>query len=74
MSIDEMHPMYPYTKEDVQEIRKELGLKESTLEEDVDAIVEWFHKQPHLVEAGIGKHCVLKKKHSFMPWIETSWE
>ncbi|XP_022834755.1 alpha-tocopherol transfer protein-like [Spodoptera litura] len=53
MSMDEMHPMFPYTKEDVQEIRKELGLKESTIEGDIDAIVDWFQKQPHLAEAGI---------------------
>ncbi|CAH0595078.1 unnamed protein product [Chrysodeixis includens] len=58
MLEDEVHPFYPYTKEDVQEIRGELGLKESTIQEDVDAIVEWFLKQPHLVEAGIDRNFV----------------
>ncbi|KAJ8712710.1 hypothetical protein PYW08_008014 [Mythimna loreyi] len=58
MLEDGMHPMFPYTKEDVQEIRKELGLKESTIEEDVDAIIDWFNKQPHLVEAGIDRDYV----------------
>ncbi|PZC72925.1 hypothetical protein B5X24_HaOG210360 [Helicoverpa armigera] len=58
MSVHEIHPMFPCTREDIQEIRRELGLKESTLEEDIDAIIEWFQKQPHLVEAGIDRDFV----------------
>lgn len=49
------HPFYPCTEEDKQEIRKELGLKESTMQDDIDSIMDWFKKQPHLIEAGIGE-------------------
>ncbi|XP_030031260.1 uncharacterized protein LOC115448096 isoform X2 [Manduca sexta] len=52
------HPLYPCSEEDMQEIRAELGLKESTLQEDIDAILDWFQKQPHLVEAGIEREMV----------------
>jgi hypothetical protein len=49
------HPLYPYTEEEKQEIRKELGMKETTIQDDIDAIMDWFKKQPHLIEAGISK-------------------
>ncbi|XP_031764376.1 alpha-tocopherol transfer protein-like [Galleria mellonella] len=52
---DAQHPLYPYTEEEKQEIRKELGLKESTIQDDIDAILDWFSKQPHLIDAGISR-------------------
>ncbi|XP_063832992.1 uncharacterized protein LOC135082161 [Ostrinia nubilalis] len=52
---DSQHPFFPYTEEEKQEIRKELGLKEAAIQEDIDAILEWFRKQPHLVDAGINR-------------------
>ncbi|KAL4712415.1 hypothetical protein ACJJTC_001576 [Scirpophaga incertulas] len=52
------HPLYPYTEEDKQEIRKKLGMKESTIQDDIDAIMDWFKKQPHLVDAGITRAMV----------------
>lgn len=60
MSHEDVNPIYPHTKEEKQEIRRELGLKDSTIEEDIDAIIDWFQKQPHLVEAGIGRYIFLK--------------
>lgn len=48
------HPLYSYTEEEKQYVRNELGLTENTIEEGIDAIMDWFNKQPHLVEAGIG--------------------
>ncbi|XP_028167689.1 uncharacterized protein LOC114358028 [Ostrinia furnacalis] len=54
-SSDSQHPFFPYTEEEKQEIRKELGLKETGIQEDIDAILEWFRKQPHLVDAGINR-------------------
>lgn len=48
-------PLYPWSLKEKEEIRKELGIKESIIKEDVDAIIEWFYKQPHLAEAPIGK-------------------
>lgn len=50
----DQHPLYIVTDEDKKLIQAELGLKESTIQEDVDSIIDWFNKQPHLVEAGIG--------------------
>ncbi|XP_049879563.1 uncharacterized protein LOC126376288 [Pectinophora gossypiella] len=47
------HPIFPYTAQEKQEIRKELGLKESTIQEGMDSILEWFEKQPHLIDAGL---------------------
>ncbi|KAJ0173152.1 hypothetical protein K1T71_011328 [Dendrolimus kikuchii] len=59
MSIYEnQHPFYITTNEERQEIRRELGLKESTIEEDIDSIMEWFQKQPHLVGGGINREFV----------------
>ncbi|XP_075984008.1 alpha-tocopherol transfer protein-like [Anticarsia gemmatalis] len=58
MSYEDFSPLYPHNKEDIQEIRGQLGLKDSTIQEDVDAIIEWFQKQPHLVEAGIDRDVV----------------
>ncbi|CAB3222186.1 unnamed protein product [Arctia plantaginis] len=58
MSYEEGDLIYPHTKEEKQEIRRELGLKDSAIEEDIDAIIEWFQKQPHLVEAGIDREYV----------------
>lgn len=53
--MHDQHPLYIVTEEDKKLIRAELGLKESTIQEDVDGIMDWFEKQPHLIEAGIGK-------------------
>ncbi|XP_060806673.1 alpha-tocopherol transfer protein isoform X1 [Amyelois transitella] len=55
---DAQHPLYPYTEEEKQEIRKELGLKETTIQDDIDAIIDWFKKQPHLIEAGITREII----------------
>ncbi|KAL0818349.1 hypothetical protein ABMA28_008827 [Loxostege sticticalis] len=52
---DSQHPLFPYTEEEKQEIRKELGLRETGIQEDINAILEWFRKQPHLVDAGINR-------------------
>lgn len=46
-------PLLKYSEEEKREILKECGLKESLIEEDIEAIKEWFYKQPHLAEAGI---------------------
>lgn len=55
MHVIDQHPFYPSTEEDRLLIRRELGFKESILQEDIDAIIEWFLKQPHLAHAPIGK-------------------
>ncbi|XP_072934340.1 alpha-tocopherol transfer protein-like [Epargyreus clarus] len=55
MFLDGQHPLYPYSEEDKQGILKEHGLKESILQEDVDAILEWYYKQPHLSCAPINR-------------------
>lgn len=60
MRVEETkHPLYPYTEEEKQEIRKELCLKESAIQSDIDAILDWFKKQPHLVNAGISKFSMI---------------
>ncbi|XP_061723105.1 uncharacterized protein LOC133529411 isoform X2 [Cydia pomonella] len=41
------HKLFPRT------IEKNLECSEEGLKEDVDAIMDWFQKQPHLVDAGI---------------------
>lgn len=51
----ESHPFYPCTTEEKEEIRKEAGIKDSVLQEDIDAILDWFYKEPHLADAVIGK-------------------
>ncbi|CAH0402707.1 unnamed protein product [Chilo suppressalis] len=59
MAFDEgKHPLYPYTEEEKLEIRKQLGMKETTIQDDIDAIMDWFKKQPQLVDAGITRAMV----------------
>ncbi|KAI5638792.1 CRAL/TRIO domain-containing protein [Phthorimaea operculella] len=54
MSVkNDRHCLFPYSDEEKLMIRQELGLKESVIEEDVDMILDWFQKQPHLVPAGM---------------------
>ncbi|XP_050353579.1 alpha-tocopherol transfer protein-like [Nymphalis io] len=60
MYIEESHPMYPYTDDEKQQIRKELGLKDNILQEDIDSILEWYYKQPHLAGAPINRDFVEK--------------
>ncbi|XP_068623777.1 clavesin-1-like [Battus philenor] len=54
------HQMFLYTEEDKQAEKKAIGLKDSVLEEDVDATLEWVKTQPHLSEALIERHIVEK--------------
>lgn len=54
MYLDGQHGLMVYTEEDKQAVKKEIGLKDSVLEEDIDAILEWFRKEPHLADAPIG--------------------
>nr|XP_026489045.1 alpha-tocopherol transfer protein-like [Vanessa tameamea] len=58
MYITESHPMYPYTDEEKMQIRKEFGIKDNILQEDIDSILEWFYKQPHLAKASINRESV----------------
>ncbi|CAH0713622.1 unnamed protein product, partial [Brenthis ino] len=60
MHIVGQHPFYQTTEEDRLLIRKELGFKDSILQEDIDAIIEWFQKQPHLAHAPIDRDYVEK--------------
>ncbi|CAH2093988.1 unnamed protein product [Euphydryas editha] len=53
-------PLFPYSLEEKEAILKELGLKENLIEEDIDAIIEWFYKQPHLAKAPIDRDFVEK--------------
>ncbi|XP_052738971.1 alpha-tocopherol transfer protein [Bicyclus anynana] len=52
------HPFYQCTEDEMLEIRKEVGLKESILQEDIDAILDWFYKEPHLADAFIDRDYV----------------
>ncbi|CAH2093995.1 unnamed protein product [Euphydryas editha] len=54
------NPLYPHSLEEKEAILKELELKENLIEEDIDAIIEWFYKQPHLAEAPIDRDFVEK--------------
>lgn len=47
------HPIYSYTEEEKNDIRKEFGLTENMIQEDIDALTEWFEKQPHLIASGV---------------------
>ncbi|XP_063388744.1 alpha-tocopherol transfer protein-like [Cydia fagiglandana] len=47
------HKLFPHTTEERIAIEKYLECSEEGLKEDVAAIMDWFQKQPHLVEAGI---------------------
>lgn len=58
MYHSDQHTLYPISEEDRSSIRKELDFKESILQEDIDAIIEWFQKQPHLVDAPIGIYII----------------
>lgn len=60
MHIKDQHPFYPTSDDERLQIRKELGFKESILQEDIDAIIEWYQKQPHLVDAPIGRDYIEK--------------
>ncbi|GBP82183.1 Alpha-tocopherol transfer protein [Eumeta japonica] len=48
-----VHELLQYTDEEKKEIRKALGLKEDIIESEIQAIIDWFNKQPHLTDAGI---------------------
>ncbi|XP_061723094.1 uncharacterized protein LOC133529402 isoform X2 [Cydia pomonella] len=52
--------IFPYSAEERKTILKELGFTEKGLEEDVEAIMDWFQRQPHLVEAGIESEVIVK--------------
>ncbi|KAJ2937374.1 hypothetical protein O0L34_g1968 [Tuta absoluta] len=52
-SKNDWHFLFPYSDEEKLMIRRELGLKESVIEEDVEIILEWFQMQPHLISAGV---------------------
>ncbi|CAK1590213.1 unnamed protein product [Parnassius mnemosyne] len=58
MHLEGEHHMVLYTEEDKQAVKKENGLKDSGLKEDIDAIMEWFKKQPHLAEAPIDRDLI----------------
>ncbi|OWR55141.1 hypothetical protein KGM_206990 [Danaus plexippus plexippus] len=60
MHLKDQHPLYPCSESDKQEIRRELGMKESILQEDIDAILDWFNKQAHLVHAPIDRDHIEK--------------
>ncbi|CAG5022659.1 unnamed protein product [Parnassius apollo] len=55
MYLEGQHYMVLYTEEDKQAVKKEIGLKDGVLEEDINLIIEWFKKQPHLAEAPIDR-------------------
>lgn len=54
MLLEGQHHMFLYTEEDKQMVKKETGLKDNVIEEDIEAILDWFKKQPHLTNAPIG--------------------
>ncbi|XP_013167532.1 PREDICTED: alpha-tocopherol transfer protein-like isoform X1 [Papilio xuthus] len=60
MYLDGQNNLLLYTEEDKQAVKKEIGLKDSVLEEDIDAILEWFKKEPHLAESPIERHLIEK--------------
>ncbi|CAH2052277.1 unnamed protein product, partial [Iphiclides podalirius] len=60
MLIEGQHHIFPYTEEDKQMVKKETGLKDSVLDEDIDAVLQWFKKQPHLAEAPIEREIIEK--------------
>ncbi|XP_026729919.1 uncharacterized protein LOC113495413 isoform X2 [Trichoplusia ni] len=45
--------LFHCTEKEKAEIRKEVGVTEAAINDGVDAIFEWFNKQPHLAEAGL---------------------
>ncbi|XP_047999645.1 alpha-tocopherol transfer protein-like [Leguminivora glycinivorella] len=51
--IAEMAKLFQHTEEEKRQIVKNLECSEEGLKEDVEAIMEWFYKQPHLADAGI---------------------
>ncbi|XP_004928861.2 alpha-tocopherol transfer protein [Bombyx mori] len=57
-SVQEQHPLLICTEEDKEEIKRLLEIKDARLHEDIEAILDWFNKQPHLVEAGIDRDIV----------------
>ncbi|XP_039752548.1 alpha-tocopherol transfer protein-like [Pararge aegeria] len=52
------HPLYPCTEEEKLAIRKEVGIKDNILQEDIDSILDWFYKEPHLADAFIDRDYV----------------
>lgn len=51
----EKFSLFSYTEEEKMRVLKYHGFTEKGMQDDVDAIMEWFEMQPHLVEGGIGK-------------------
>ncbi|XP_034827505.1 alpha-tocopherol transfer protein-like isoform X1 [Maniola hyperantus] len=56
----ESHPFYPCTEAEKLAIRKEVGIKDGIFQEDIDAILDWFYKEPHLADAVIDRDYVEK--------------
>ncbi|XP_047999108.1 alpha-tocopherol transfer protein-like [Leguminivora glycinivorella] len=52
--------IFPYTAEERRRMIKEFGFTENGIKEDVEAIMDWFKRQPHLVEAGIDSEVIVK--------------
>ncbi|XP_063628802.1 alpha-tocopherol transfer protein-like [Cydia splendana] len=52
--------IFPYSAEEREIVLKEFGFTETGIKEDVAGIMDWFQKQPHLVEAGIDSEVIVK--------------
>ncbi|KOB78776.1 Alpha tocopherol transfer protein, partial [Operophtera brumata] len=52
------HPIFAYSMQERQQILEETGFNEKQLQADVDTVLDWYQKQPHLPEDVVHRNVV----------------